>query len=51
MRLDSGERMDYEPDEVIYDDEQWELEQIALKQQWEEEQEAKEGGDDVPQEL
>ena len=28
------------------DDEQWELEQIALKQQWEEEQEAKEGVDE-----
>ena len=28
------------------DDEQWELEQIALKQEWDEEQEAKEGGDE-----
>lgn len=28
------------------DDEQWELEQIALKQEWDEEQETKEGGDD-----
>ena len=27
-------------------DEQWELEQIALKQEWDEEQETKEGGKD-----